>query len=66
MDERGTQLLVRSHAFARGLWQSMDSIDPDCDVATKLMPNFAGELRAALTEYWRGALEVTGASVVPL
>jgi AcrR family transcriptional regulator len=53
---RGVQLLVRSHAFARGLWQSLDSIDPDCAVAEMLMPTFSGELREALREYWRGAL----------
>ncbi len=48
---RGFQLLVRSHAFARGLWQS-------CDASRETIPptSFSEELRSALTEYWRGAL----------
>ena len=52
---RGVQLLVRTHAFARGLWQSFDGLEVACDVAA-MMPLFSSELRAALVEYWRGAL----------
>lgn len=50
---RGFQLLVRSHAFARGLWQSCDAEDGTSPIGRTA---FSEELIEALTEYWRGAL----------
>ncbi len=54
---RGLQLLTRTYAMTRGLWQSFDhsqqparqSLDPDYNA-------FGTELLEALSEYWRGAL----------
>ncbi len=54
---RGIQLLTRTYALTRGLWQSFDhsqhparqSLDPYCN-------GFGTELLDALSEYWRGAL----------
>jgi TetR/AcrR family transcriptional regulator len=51
---RGTQLLVRSYAFSRGLWQTFDTRDATCETSSASM--FPQELREALTEYWRGAV----------
>lgn len=48
---RGMKILLRSHALARGLWQSFDDRSSDCEASR----SFASELRAALDEYWRGA-----------
>jgi AcrR family transcriptional regulator len=53
---RGNQLLIRSHAFARGLWQSIGYMDPSYKIASALRPNFSEELMEALEQYWRGAL----------
>ncbi len=58
----GLRLLVTSYALTKGLWQTLDLPDwlredervgdhPLADVV------FNVELRTALTEYWRGALE---------
>ena len=57
---RGCQLLVRSHAFARGLWQSFDPVGETCKPA---LPDrsYAQELREALAEYWSGAVRPTDA-----
>ncbi|MDT4868185.1 hypothetical protein FQZ97_1031340 [compost metagenome] len=55
-DGRGAQLLIRSHAFARGLWQSCDVEDGQQLSALENLPDFSDELRASLQEYWRGAL----------
>jgi AcrR family transcriptional regulator len=58
---RGVQLLMRSYALTRGLWQMTDhqrapaAVDP---VLAPLFPDFATTLRQALEEYWRGALSV--------
>lgn len=51
---RGFQLLTRTHAMMRGLWQAFG--DPLLDAEGCAHPAFATELREALTEYWRGAL----------
>jgi AcrR family transcriptional regulator len=51
---RGFQLLTRTHAMMRGLWQSFG--DPIPVGQGCAHPVFASELREALTEYWRGAL----------
>jgi AcrR family transcriptional regulator len=57
---RGVQILMRSYALMRGLWQmthhqqrSGVAVDP---VLAPLFPAFAPTLRQALEEYWRGAL----------
>ena len=59
---RGVQLLMRSYALTRGLWQTaqheetapQEAIAPVLLLTPKL---FARELTEALEEYWRGALE---------
>jgi AcrR family transcriptional regulator len=51
---RGFQLLTRTHAMMRGLWQAFG--DPLPVAQGCAHPAFATELREALTEYWRGAL----------
>ena len=56
---RGGQLLMRSFALTRGLWQSTASAPPCSgeDVRFSLLyTDFQSELREALAEYWRGAL----------
>ncbi len=58
---RGVQILVRTHALARGLWLSSQH---NANRAGKAVPrelaltakNYANELKSALEEYWRGAL----------
>lgn len=58
---RGLQLLMRTYALTRGLWQSYQheaetqkaGVAPP---ASLIAQSFAQELREALTEYWRGAL----------
>jgi AcrR family transcriptional regulator len=58
---RGVRLLIRTYALTRGLWQSLD-YPPNMrallaePVFAPIRPDFRGELVAALTEYWRGAL----------
>jgi AcrR family transcriptional regulator len=51
---RGFQLVTRTHALMRGLWQSFG--DPIPEMKAYPHPTFAAELEQALTEYWRGAL----------
>jgi hypothetical protein len=51
---RGFQLLTRTHAMMRGLWQAFGDPLPVAQCCAH--PAFATELREALTEYWRGAL----------
>jgi hypothetical protein len=52
---RGFQLLTRTHAMTRGLWQSFG--DPVLELPGHHHQHvFAVELREALLEYWRGAL----------
>lgn len=58
---RGTQLLLRSYALIRGLWQTLDYPEPLrallADPAFAVIrPPFREELAASLGEYWRGAL----------
>lgn len=60
---RGAQLLMRTFAMTRGLWQAaeprgeMARVEVDKGVLAEVMcPEFAVELREALAEYWRGAL----------
>lgn len=58
---RGVSLLMRSYALTRGLWQTLD-YPPQLrsllsePVFAPIRPDFRQELRAALAEYWRGAL----------
>ena len=54
---RGLQLLTRTHAMTRGLWQSFD-LSPPATAEPPTLPRrgFATELLDALSEYWRGAL----------
>ncbi len=56
---RGGQLLMRSFALTRGLWQSTGAAAASFagDVRLGLLyADFQSELRDALAEYWRGAL----------
>ena len=56
---RGLQLLMRTYALTRGLWQSSDeaNVEYASDPAfSPLYGSFHGNLREALEEYWRGAL----------
>lgn len=58
---RGVQILMRTYALARGLWQSAQhdeqSLTMGVAPALMLTPDaYLQELREALTEYWRGAL----------
>jgi TetR/AcrR family transcriptional regulator len=52
---RGIDILTRSHALARGLWQSFDGRASECDASGGTSRSFPAELRATLEEYWRGA-----------
>ena len=54
---RGLQLLTRTYAMTRGLWQSFDhSQHPAGQPLSPLCSGFGTELLDALSEYWRGAL----------
>lgn len=54
---RGLQLLTRTHAMTRGLWQSFDHSQPSTgQPLDPLSRGFGTELLDALSEYWRGAL----------
>ena len=60
---RGIQLLMRTYALTRGLWQSYQhtegTLSAGVVVSQRVVANsFGAELREALTEYWRGALFV--------
>ena len=62
---RGVQLLVRTYAMTRGLWQTAqhDPASAAIELAPALMLTpemYLRELEEALTEYWRGALEGGG------
>lgn len=52
---KGTQMLVRSYALMRGLWQLFPAGISSAD-ASALTGDFHAELTEALHEYWRGAL----------
>ena len=58
---RGVQLLMRTYALTRGLWQSYSHAEETL-LAGVVVPQslaaqpFGVELREALTEYWLGAL----------
>jgi AcrR family transcriptional regulator len=52
---RGVQLLLRCHAFSRGLWQSFGHLEKMACSAEQI-PAFSIELHDAISEYWRGAL----------
>ncbi len=54
---RGLQLLTRTYAMTRGLWQSFDhSQHPARQPLDPQGSDFGAELLSALSEYWRGAL----------
>ncbi len=58
---RGATLLMRSYALARGLWQLLDHPPALREAIAEPMfapvrPEFRGELREALADFWRGAL----------
>ena len=54
---RGLQLLTRTHAMTRGLWQSFDLFPATHRKASAPHhEQFGTELLEALSEYWRGAL----------
>ena len=56
---RGLQLLMRTYALTKGLWQSYQDAEhsglPHVAQSLSAKP-FGTELHEALTEYWRGAL----------
>lgn len=60
---RGPQLLMRTYALTRGLWQSLATADaaPSGERLVLFQFDFRSELAEALAEYWRGALAVPGA-----
>lgn len=54
---RGLQLLTRTYAMTRGLWQSFDHKRHPAGQPLNPHPgDFGTELLDALSEYWRGAL----------
>ncbi len=58
---RGVQLLMRTYALTRGLWQSYQHAEETLLAGVAVSQNlpanpFGRELREALMEYWRGAL----------
>ncbi len=58
---RGVQVLVRTHALARGLWQGAQHKESETGGSfppelTLTPTGFIQELTSALKEYWRGAL----------
>lgn len=60
---RGLELLMRTYALTRGLWQSYqhkeETLLAGVVVSHKIVEKpFGRELREALTEYWRGALSM--------
>jgi AcrR family transcriptional regulator len=59
---RGVQLLVRTFAMTRGLWQATErkkGIRMNADASPAwCYPEFAPELAESLAEYWRGALRM--------
>jgi AcrR family transcriptional regulator len=61
---RGLQVLMRTYALTRGLWQSIGDANsgaPAGHEVTLFSGGFRAELAEALAEYWRGALADTGA-----
>ena len=61
VEGRGVQLLMRTYALTRGLWQSAQHEPSTLTIgiapALMLTPDlYLRELEEALTEYWRGAL----------
>lgn len=61
---RGLQLLMRTYALTRGLWQALDYPEHltalmDEPALAPMRPAFREELADALAEYWRGALAPT-------
>jgi AcrR family transcriptional regulator len=59
----GVQLLVRSYALTRGLWQTLDypdrlKGDPRFQEHLLARADFHAELKSALEEYWQGALSL--------
>lgn len=54
---RGTQLLMRTYAFTRGMWLWFgEQADKLSGPAAPSCPDFRSELADALEEYWQGAL----------
>ena len=67
---RGVQLLMRTYALTRGLWQSYQH-EEETLLAGITVPqsltshSFGTELREALQEYWRGALTCAADRSIP-
>ncbi|WP_174292631.1 TetR family transcriptional regulator [Sphingomonas bacterium] len=58
---RGGQLLMRSYALTRGLWQTFgDDAETPPEGFPLFQVDFTTELVETLTEYWRGALAAPG------
>ena len=58
---RGVQILMRTHALTRGLWEGAQHQESDAAVnipseLTVTPSGFLQEVASALEEYWRGAL----------
>lgn len=53
---RGVQMLMRTYAMVRGLWQLAQCADTGKKKPSASLLLFLKELSEALTEYWRGAL----------
>jgi TetR/AcrR family transcriptional regulator len=58
---RGVQLLLRTYALTRGLWQTAEHFEELEEVCSDLVSSwhrrpFSQDLCEALEEYWRGAL----------
>lgn len=58
---RGVELLMRTYAITRGLWQSLAyppalQLILEDPVFAPIRPDFFAELEATLQEYWHGAL----------
>jgi AcrR family transcriptional regulator len=54
---RGRPLLIRTHAFTRGLWQSFGTLADQKSGDPSAGGKFEKELEEALTEFWRGAIQ---------
>ncbi len=52
----GFRLIVRSQAFARGLWQACDADEGQSEETGVDLPRFSSELREAIAQYWCGVL----------
>ena len=57
-DGRGEQLLIRTYSLTRGLWQTLGVSRNRKSCSEQAHYQFEAELKQALAEYWRGALQI--------